>query len=169
MPENTASVLVSRAEFQSFMNTGTAETPEYNLIGEGFTDFSEAKNPKEYSRQYVHEKTERTDVVGYATSFAYSFDTYTNNPVITKLRKVHDEELIGTDAQVDIVGVNLFEGTEGSRTAFQRRFAIIPDAKGSGVEALVYSGTLKAVGDIKKGTFNESTKTFTASGATENT
>jgi hypothetical protein len=36
------------------------------------------------------------------------------------------------------------------------------DAKGDGTDALVYSGTLKAAGDITFGTWAESTNTFTA-------
>ncbi len=156
-----ASKLVARAELRSYMNTGTAETPAYTLIGEGFTSLSESKNPKEYSRQYIHERTERTDIVGYAPSIAYSTDTYTENEVIAKIRAVTDDELIGTDAQVDIVNVNLFEGTEGAYVAYKRAYAIIPDAKADGVEALIYSGNFRAVGDVVKGTWNDTTKTFT--------
>ena len=76
MPENT-SELVLRYKFKSYMNTGTSAAPTWSLIGEGFTSLKEAKNPTEYSRKYVHEKTERTDVVGYATQIDYTTDTYT--------------------------------------------------------------------------------------------
>lgn len=158
----TASKLVARAEFRSYMNTAKANSAaSFALMGEGFSSLTEQKNPKEYSRQYVHERTERTDVVGYATSIAYNIDTYTNNPVISRLREVHDKELIGTDAQVEIVNVNLFEGSAGAHTAFKRTYAVIPDSKGEGTDALIYSGTLKAVGDIVEGTFDESGMTFT--------
>jgi hypothetical protein len=164
MPENPTPVLVSRSEFRSFMNTAAAgaASPTYTLMGEGFSSLTEAKNPKEYSRQYVHEKTERTDVVGYATSLAYTLDAYTENPVIARLREVHDKEQIGTAAQVEIVNVNLFDGAAGTRPAFKRNYNVIPDSKGDGTDALVYSGTLKAAGDITFGTWAESTNTFTA-------
>ena len=156
------SKMVSRAEMHSYMNTATTDSPSYALIGEGFTSLSESKNPKEYTRQYVHEKTERTDIVGYSPSIAYSVDTYTENAVIARVREIADKELIGTDAQVDIVTVHLFEPATGSGyKAYRRRYAIIPDAKGDGTEALIYSGTFKAVSDIEEGTFDEETKTFT--------
>lgn len=159
---DTVSKLISRAEFLSFMNISKdAATQNFELMGEGFTELAEEKNPKEYSRQYVHEKTERTDVVGYATSISYSIDAYSNNNVIARISEVHDKELIGTDAQVDIVNVNTFEGTQGAYKAYKRRYAIIPSSKGSGVEALVYAGTFKAVGDIVPGTFDIETKKFT--------
>lgn len=152
------SELVMRAQFASYMNTGTKDSPVYTLMGEGFTSLKEAKNPKEYSRQYVNESTERVDVVGYATQIDYSTDTYTNNPTIEKIKDISDNEKVGTDAQVEIVNVNLWNdtGSEGKHAyeAFMRNYAIIPDSKGDGVEALVYSGSFKAVGDIVKGTFD---------------
>lgn len=154
-------MLVIRADVLSYMDVSDTSTPSYELIGEGFTSASESKNPKEYSRQYIHEKTERTDIIGYAPSIAYSADVYTDNDVIDVIRKVTDEELIGTDAQRDIVTVHMFEGTAAARVAYKRKYAIIPDAKGDGVEALIYTGTFKAVSEVVKGTWNEETKVFT--------
>ena len=164
----TTSKLVSRSELLSFMNTSKeAATETYNLIGEGFTSMSESKNAKEYSRQYIHEKTERTDVVGYAPSVAYSVDVYTNNPVIDRIREITDKELIGTDAQVDIVSVETFGAADTEAcTAYKRKYAVIPDGKGDGTEALVYTGTFKAVGDIIPGTFDVTGKTFTPTAST---
>lgn len=166
MSETVTSKLVSRSELRSYMNTAKASTSAtYELIGEGFTSLTEAKNAKEYSRQYIHEKTERTDVVGYAPSLDYSVDVYTNNPVIARIREITDKELIGTDAQVSIVTVEMFSDSTVDQTklvAYERKYAVIPDNKGDGVEALVYSGTFKAVGDIVVGTFNADTKAFTA-------
>ena len=164
MPTTNVSELVLRASFKSYMNTGTSTSPTWSLIGEGFTSLKEAKNPTEYSRKYVHEKTERTDVVGYATQIDYTTDTYTENPVINKIADVTDNERTGTDAQVEILNVNEFQDSGSSGThayaAFKRTYAIIPDAKGDGTDTLVYSGSFKAVGDINNGTFDGTT--FTA-------
>lgn len=158
--------LVKRAELHSYMDVGASGTPSFELIGEGFTSLSEAKNPKEYSRQYIHEYTERTDVVGYAPAIAYSVDAHTNNSVIAKIIAVTDQELTGADCQVDIVAVNTFEtqtsGQSTVCTAYKRKYAIIPDNKGDGTDALVYTGNFRAVGDVIPGTFNEETKAFTA-------
>lgn len=158
--------LVTRSEWAAYMACGT--TPTFELIGEGFTSFAESKNPKEYSRQYVHERTERADVVGYAPSIAYSADVYSENPVILEVLAVTDGELVGSDAQREVVSVNLWQpaGTGGTAfKAYKRAYAIIPDGKGDGTEALIYTGTLKAVGDAVAGTFDTASKTFTAAGA----
>ena len=154
--------LITRNKRQSYMNTGTSEAETYNLIGDGFTSLSEAKNPTEYSRQYVHEATKRTDVVGFAPSVSYSADVYSEDPVIEKIINITDNESVGTDAQVDIVTVNLFEPgtTEGTYVAYKRKYAVIPANVGDGTDALIYTGTFKAVGDAQKGTFTLSSKTF---------
>lgn len=163
---NNNNALVSRNQWEGYMDVGSAGAVENELIGEGFTSFSESKNPKEYSRHYVHEKTERTDVMGYASSISYSADVYSENAVIGKIIEVTDKELTGTDAQVTITLVNKWESsTNGDYIAYQRRYSIIPDGKGDGTDALIYTGTLKAVGDAVAGTWNADTKTFTANTA----
>ena len=154
--------LILRAQKRAYANTGTAVSPVYNLIGEGFTDLSQSKNAKEYSRKYVHEKSERSDVVGYAPSISYSFDMYSGDPVCEKIAKISDEEKIGEDAHIDIVVAHLWDESDGKCRAFKRTYAVIPDSDGSGTEALIYTGTLKAVGEITKGWFDEQEKTFTA-------
>lgn len=153
MPESR---LVTRPEWASYMNTGTTTTPVWSRIGEGFTDLSQALSALEYSRHYVHEKTERTDVTGYAPAVSFSCDYYTENPVIERIGEVFDKELVGTAAQVEILNVNKYqaaEGDAGAFVAFKRSFAIIPDTKGDGVEALILSGQFRAVGDAVEGTF----------------
>lgn len=163
------STLITRDQWRAYMNTSNSEVVEYNLIGEGFTSFSESKNPKEYSRQYVHEKTERSDVVGFAPSIAYSADMHSGDPCVERVAKAHDEEQIGNDAHVEIVAVNLWEkgSDDGVYVAYKRNYSIIPDTKGDGTEALIYSGNLKAVGEAVKGMFTLKDKTFAADTATE--
>lgn len=161
----TANKLVRRNQWASYMNTGTGDQESYSLIGDGFTQLSESKNPKEYSRQYVNMASEATDVVGYAPSIAYSCDVYSGDPCIKKILEITDGEYVGTDAHVSIVNVNRWDGDETARVATRRKYAVIPDSKGDGTDALVISGSFKAVGDIEKGTFNETTKAFTAASA----
>ena len=152
------SKLVMRYEFESYMDCGTASAEDWNLIGEGFTNLTEAKNPQEYSRKYVSDKSERTDVVGFSNQIDYTTDTYTENKVINRIIEVTDEEKTGTDAHVDILNVNKFanSGTDAAPKykAYKRRYAIIPNQKGEGTDALIYSGSFRAAGDVIPGTFN---------------
>lgn len=158
MPEATpTNELVLRYQFESYMKCRDGST---NLIGEGFTAFPEAKNAQEYSRKYVNYKTEKTDVIGYSPSVSYSCDAVTNDPVVEDVMYITDHELVGYSTHREIICVNRWEEKEGMCSAYKRTYAIIPDTKGDGTEALVYSGTMKAVSDIVFGTFDCETKEF---------
>lgn len=157
--------LVLRAKMQHYMKVGSPLA--FKLVGDGFTAFAESKNAKEYSRQYVHQSTEITDVIGFAPSMAYTAELYTEDPVCQHVAMVTDNELVGADARVEVVEVHLWESA-GANTykAYKRAYAIVPDGKGDGVEALVYTGNMKAVDEITVGTFNTVSNTFNATAAT---
>lgn len=162
-----ANDLVMRYQWESYMGippAGGTGDPTFSLIGEGFTSFPEKKNPQEYTRKYINYKTEKTDVIGYSPSIEYSADCISDDPVVQEIVKIHDGELVGSDTHRDVVSVNLWEpGTsENTYKAYKRTYAIIPDKKGDGTNALIYTGTFKAVSDIVEGTFNTSTKMFSA-------
>jgi hypothetical protein len=94
----------------------------------------------------------------------YEFEVYGGNPAIEKLRAITDHELVGDEARVEILCADLFDETEtsGVYRAVKRSYSVIPDECGDGTDALVYTGTLKAVGDLVTGSFVKSTGTFTA-------
>ena len=80
-----------------------------------------------------------------------------------------DDELLGSDAQVTIVMVDLFEVKSedpNTCTARKRDWSVIPDTEGDGTDALIYKGSFKAAGEIIKGTATTTdswqTCTFTA-------
>ena len=114
----------------------------------GFTEVSVSKNPKEYSRQYIDEDGEQTDVVGYSPSMAYNFDSYVGNQVHEDIAKIADDESVGLDAvrTILIVDTTSTGTTENSYKAIKRDYAVIPDTEGDGTDAYTYSGTLKAKG-----------------------
>lgn len=160
-------VLVKRSQRVAYMNTASTDGQAIFERMTGFTSMTNAKNPKEYSRQYIDMDTETSDVVGYAPAIEYSFDRYSNNPVHEKIAKIHDGELIGNETHVDVVIVDLFKksSTGEKYYAAKRTYAVIPDSDGDGTDALIYSGSMKAVstieignvtftaGDFKKATF----------------
>ena len=88
----------------------------------------------------MDEDAERSDVVGYAPSIEFSYDRHTNTPVHDRLSEIHDKELLGDDAHVDIVRVELFTEDEQKRCkATKRTYAVIPDTDGDGTDAMIYS------------------------------
>lgn len=150
---DTKQRIVNRSQRVAYMDTSEGSgAVKYERMTK-FTAVTNAKNPKEYSRQYVDEDTEQSDVVGYAPSIDYSFDRHTNNPVHERICKIHDGELLGNDTHVDIISVDLFKkSTAGEKYyATKRTYAVIPDSDGDGTDALIYSGSFKAVSGIEEG------------------
>lgn len=167
MPENEVNQqLITRDQMFSFMEL---EDGTLKLIGEGFTDLSESKGAKEYTRKYVSYKTEVSDVIGYAPSYSFTCDVISGDPVVDEIVKIADYEKTGAAAHRNIITVNGWVPgtTAGTFEAFKRKFAVVPDGKGSGTEALIYSGTFKARGDLITGSFNAETQTFTPDNISE--
>ena len=158
--------LIKRSDKVSFfgnMNTGT-ET--FNRM-RGFTSLSGSKNPKEYTRQYVDEEFETSDVTGYSPSFAFGFDQYKGDLVHDEMVAILDGEKTGTEARRNIVTVDFSQPVNGGGyKATKREYAIIGDADGDSMDAYTYSGNLKATGKRITGvaTLNSdsSVATFTA-------
>ena len=108
-------------------------------------------------------------MVGYAPAVEYEFDRYTNDPVQAKIAEIADDELLGSDAQVTVVSVDLFDvkaDSPNTCVARKRDWSVVPDSSGDGTDALIYKGSLKANGEQVKGTAtttdNWQTCTFTA-------
>ena len=164
--------IVRRSQRVAFMNTNKeGGAPKFERMT-GFTAMTNSKEPKEYSRQYVDENAERSDVVGYAPSTEFSYDRHTNTPVHDILSEIHDKELLGSDAHVEIISVDLFAEDEEKRCpATKRTYAVIPDTDGDGTDAMIYSGTFKSVSEIEEGyaTSADGWKTaeYTAKGSAE--
>lgn len=117
-----------------------------------FTSLSTSKNPTEYSRHYVDEAFEQTDVTGYSPSIAYNFDLDSENDVHSDIVKITDGELIGSDAVRTIIVADLTTQGSASETyvAYKRDFSVIPDSEGDGTDAYTYSGTFKTKGNSEK-------------------
>lgn len=166
------SEVVKRSDKVAFYGVAEGDSVTFHRM-KGFTDISISRNPKEYSRQYVDEEFERTDVVGYATSMSYGFDQHVGDAVHEDIAAVHNSELLGTDAVRSIIIVDFTQKGSADKTfvARKRDFAVIPDGEGDSMDAYTYSGTLKTAGETIVGTAVSAdeweTCTFTADGAGE--
>ena len=136
--------ITKRHEKVAFM--ALADTPDKFIRMRGFTEFSLSKNPEEYQRRYVDEKTQRNDVVAYSPTISYSFDRFSEDPVHKELVAIFDNETVGTDAVRKIVIVDLSE-TDNENNALCREWTVIPDSEGDDIDAYTYSGTLKSNGE----------------------
>ena len=116
-----------------------------------FTELSASKNPKEYSRQYVDENFVRTDVIGYSASYSFAFDDYIGDAVLSDIKDILDNELIGTEAQKEIVFVDFSTPVEGGYKAVKRTFSVIGNNEGNSSDAYTYGGSLRVIENMVKG------------------
>lgn len=146
--------LVKRSDLVAFMGVESQSSGTVYARMKGFTENSTSKNPKEYSRQYVDEDFERTSTTGFNTSISYAFDKYKGNPVLEKLAHISDMELLGKDAtvellMVDMTSISQSSGSNYTASAFRRKFTVSPSSSGDSLDCMTYSGEFKACGDIE--------------------
>ena len=142
--------------------TTTTTTTYYRM--KFFTGLSQAKNPQEYSRKYVDEATNRTDVTGYSPEISYGFDKHRNDPVLTDIVKITNEELYGDDAVREIINVDTETGE-----AYKRSYTVSPGTEGDDANIYKYSGSFKANGEQIKGAATSSDDWVTVTFAADNT
>ncbi len=139
--------ILKRSDKVAFYGVPTEEGSYTFHRMKGFDDISTSKNPKEYSRQYVDEEFEQTDVVGYNPSISFGFDRIKENAVHDDIIAIYNEEKCGADAVRPIVMVDMSD-----KSAIKRDFAVIAESEGSGTDAYKYSGTFRVKGDKVVGT-----------------
>ena len=142
--------LVQRADKVAFLNVKDTFTRM-----KGFTGMSTAKNPKEYTRQYVDELFETTDVVGISAAIEFAFDQFKGDAVHDKLVEMIDGEVVGTDAVVEIMVVDFTKpvpSADGTFEAKKRKYSLIPNTEGGSLDAYTYEGTFRVNSKTEKGT-----------------
>lgn len=156
MPEVVRKV-VQRAKKVSYMNTGTEAAPVWTRM-RGFTTLNKAKETEEYERQYVDEYGKTVDPISMSEAIEFEFDQYTNDEPQKKIIKIFDDELLGDEANVEILTVDyspmlgVADGGVMPTTypGVMRTYAVIPDGEGDGVESYKYTGSFKAKTPISK-------------------
>jgi hypothetical protein len=153
----------ARHEKLHYMDLGTKDAPDYQLINEGVTDFAEAQNPETETRQYIADKTSRERVKRVQPSFSYTAVLNDCDPVSKYLYSVGADQKINT--LVDIVHVDTWDAdSDGKLVARKAQYNIIPENPGSGAggDDLNMSGTISQNGDLIKGKWDQKDKIFTA-------
>lgn len=145
-----AGKLVTRNKKVAFMNVSTTGVANFLRMTK-FTEISKSKNPTEYSRTYVDEDGEVTDVTGYSEEISYAFDLHEGNLVHEKIVDITDNEKVSDAALVQILQVDFTKAVEGGYEARLRTYSVVPDTEGDSTDAYTYSGTFKKNGNMTIG------------------
>ena len=147
--------LVKRSDKVAFYGVKNGENVTYKRM-RGFTDMSISKNPKEYTRKYIDEQFEQSDVVGFSPSISFTFDSFLDDDVQNDILNISENELLGQEAVREIVIVDLKRQKDEGFYAVKRTFSVIVESEGNSDEAYQMSGTFKVKGEKEFGTATSS-------------
>ena len=152
----------------NYLDIGTAESPDFALMGTGFTDLNEEPGAQTSSKRYVNDASTSKGITGYEWQAPYTADQIRSEEAIAYICEIGELLKTGADAETDYVIVDLDQKESAENTYHARKFhvAIEVASFGNEVGELNCEGNLLGIGDVVEGTFNTSTKKFTAKGDT---
>lgn len=134
------------------------------VLGGVITELPENANPKESSKQYIHQKSETTKITGFANEFPITMDMVKGDKVFEYMYDLFYERKVGSDLDVPHYIVDLWKPVAEQADTYKARKIVqtcsITECNGAAGEQKQITGSLKG-GDFVYGTFNTSTKTFT--------
>lgn len=150
-----------------YINTATTGSdPTWSLCGTGFTALTETPSAQTSSKRYINMASASQSITGYEWSAPFEAEQIKEEAAINYILNVARKQLTGSDAEADLIQVDLDDAVSGAESANtfharKRRVAIavseMPDNDGT----LGVTGDFLGVGDPIEGTFNTTTKTFT--------
>lgn len=155
---------IKRSKQAAFLNTASGETETWSLIGDGVTSMVLSYNPQTSDETYIHEDSGTTDVESYKPTSSVPMTAIKGDPVFDFVDGLRKKRAVLGEARTSICLVYLYEeATEGAYPAEKNTCSIqIDDFGGDGGGSVVINYTINFVGDPIEGTFNPTTKTFTA-------
>ena len=157
---------IARKYMAHFLDAGSlcgGLTPKYERLGKDLEEYNIELNPDtETSKNILGETTFKHN--GYeATSEADPYYAETDSDLFKALQKIVDERLTDDNLKTNAVEVHLWtEETSGAYEAYQQECYVVPTSYGGNTSGYQIPFTVNYVGERVKGTFNPTTKAFTA-------
>lgn len=158
-------VKIKRSQFATFINTTPSETTaNYVRLGKGITSGEISYNPESNEEIYIDEDSGTTDVTGYKPTMPVEATAMAGDDAYDFIDSLRINRAILGDAKTDIVNVWLYKtATGGAYPAEKQNVSIaLGTFGGPGGEPAKINYTINYQGDPVKGTFNPTTKAFTA-------
>ena len=156
---------IKRSQVMTFMNTTPSAAATYSLIGDGVTGGSISYNPQVEEETYIHQDSATVTVESYSPKLSLEASAVSGNAVFEFIDALRVARAVLADAQTDIVNVWAYES--GGPTAYpaekQNVSIQVDEFGGEGGSSVKINYTVNFIGDPIPGTFNASTKAFTAS------
>lgn len=156
--------VVQRHQIADYLNIGTSESPNWVLMGVGFTSLNETFGAESESSKYVNEASESSSVTSYKSVFPFEAHLIKSQEAVNALYTVGRNHLVGAEAEFEYCRVELFEGKASADSTYAaRKFLVSAEVSSiEGEKKQSVKGNLNAVGDPVNGYFNTKTPAFTA-------
>lgn len=139
---------------------------QYELLGDGIESLTEEMNPEEETKHYINMSKASNKVKSYQRSFEVDKEDCVDDEVQKWIDGLVDKLPIGTAAKTSFVRFRLKDavsGSEGSYKAIKVPCTVsVSSSGGDGGDYVHNVISVKQCGEDVPGTFDVSTKTFTA-------
>jgi hypothetical protein len=156
---------IKRSKLLHFMNTTPSSTATYYLMNTGITSLSINKNPTYLEEGYIADEVGSKQLESLAPEFTFEINMDATDEVSKFLTLLEWNDKTLTDVETDIVSVQYWKTPTG--TAYPaKKYKVSVSVETIGDEALKtlkHSVTCGVMGDAVFGTFDVSTKAFSAS------
>lgn len=154
--------VINRHENLNYAKWDGIEKPV--LAGTGITDWTEDVSPNTDDGQYINEKNQHSNMMGYTPSVSYSGELIPGNDFVRHIYEVGKKKKVGevfTAYEVETWAP--VEGGNGEYACHMAVYEIQPSNPGSGEGGgkIALEGTFAQKGESLHGKYNISTGTFT--------
>ena len=156
---------IKREKFQTFINcTPDKDTPTYEVLGEDLEDLSIEMGANVVKKNNILGKSS-INIDSYDKNASVSpYIADKGTPLFTYLKGIIDDEKVMDDVRTDVVNVDIFGADSGtSYPAIKEEVVIEVVSHGGNTEGYQIPFNIHFTGVRTKGTFNPTTKAFSAS------
>ena len=161
--EATTLVQLSNTHRAIYLKIGNST---FERLGEGVNSFTPSNNPTVSTKHYINMKSPHNSITAIAKQYSMSADYVKGDPCLDYIESIEDK--IGSDCVTELIDVDMSSPiSDGSGTKYKARKAnitisvtqpySIEGGNNQNIEATFYVN-----GDLVDGSFDTSTKTFTA-------
>ena len=154
---------IERKYLAHYINVGSSDAPEYERLGKDLEEFSpELHAQVETKKNILGQST--VLISGYEKTAAVEpFYAQAGSQLFERLQAIIDGDLVLDELKADVVDVKLWDEDEaGAYPAVKEAVYIEVTSYGGDTTGYQIPFTIHYTGEKVKGTFNVSTKTFTA-------
>ena len=155
-----------QANYLNCSNDG--KTKAFALLGVGAKTLDENPSAQTKSRKYVCDKSATKSISGYDWNTAFDIGQIREQDAINFIVNIGENQLVGEDAETEYVVVDLDQKDAATDTSYHaRKFNVAIEVASFTNDdgEMGCSGNFLGKGDPVEGTFDTSTKTFTAKSA----